>query len=58
MQAVTGTVVVELVGLFVEQTREEGLEAEPVVRMRGRAEAVVVVLVVIHRLVLMTVTKA
>lgn len=50
MQAVTGTVVVELAGLFVEETREEGLEAEPVVLTIGRAEAVVVV--VIHRPVL------
>lgn len=52
----TGTVVVELVGQYVEETREEGLEAEPVVLMRGRAEAVAVVL--IRRPQLLTVTKA
>lgn len=53
----TGTVVVELVGPYGEEMREEGLEAERVLLMRGRAEAVVVV-VLIRRPLLLTVTKA
>lgn len=55
----TGTVVVELVGPYGEEMREEGLEAERVLLMRGRAEVVVVVVVVlIRRPLLLTVTKA
>jgi len=56
VQAVTGTVVVELVVPSVEEERrEEGLEAEPVLLMRDRAEVVVVEL--IRRRPLLTVIK-
>lgn len=55
VQAVTGMVVVELVVPSVEEKREEGLEAEPLLLMRGQAEVVVVEL--IRRRPLLTVIK-